>query len=71
MTELFETDYVIYDRDKDHVICFSSDGDIVVYGCKVEAEMDREDTEEVIKCTDLPKHQRERLLKQILENENI
>lgn len=65
MKNLFETDYVIYDKEKDHVVCFSSDQDIVVYGCKIEAEMDRRDSEEVIKCNDLPIHQKTRLLNQI------
>lgn len=68
MTDLFEIDYVIYDREKDHVICFSSNSDIVIYGCKIEAEIDRKGTEEVIKCTELPNHQRKRLIKQIKNN---
>lgn len=68
MSKVFEKNYVIYDKINDHVICFSSDKDIVIYGCKVEAEMDRQGNEEVIECVNLPKHQKQRLIRQIKNN---
>jgi len=65
MKTLHPTDYVIYDKPYDHVIRFSSDDSIVIYGSKEEAELDRQGTEEVIPCTELPAHHQETLKEQI------
>ena len=64
MKKLFETDYVIYDKANDHVIQFG-DGDVVIYGDINEAESDRRGNECVVKCTELPQHWQEIILKQI------
>lgn len=67
MKELFETDYVIYDEANDHVIQFSN-GDIVIFGEKSEAEKDCRGIESgnrVVKCTDLPEHWKQIILTQI------
>ncbi len=66
MKNLFETDYVIYNKAIDQVIQFSGGG-IVVYGNKDEAELDRSGDEVIIPCTDLPTHWKEKLIKQINE----
>ena len=71
MKELFDTDYVIYDKAKDHVLRFEENGQIVIFGVKEEAEQDCRGNEYVVKCTDLPQHQKEILLKQINSYENI
>ena len=65
MKTLQPTDYVIYDRANDHVIQFESDGAIVVYGDKSEADEDCRGNEEVIPCTELPAHHQEKLIEQI------
>jgi hypothetical protein len=65
MITLHPTDYVIYDRANDHVIQFESDGAIVIFGDKAEAEEDCRGNEEVIPCTELPLHQQEILKEQI------
>lgn len=62
--QLFETDYVIYDKANDHVIQFS-DGHIVIFGNKEEADADCRGNEIVIPCTELPPHWKEKLLTQI------
>lgn len=64
MKKLFKTDYVIYDRANDHVIQFE-DGHIVIFGNKEEAIEDCRGNEEVLSCTDLPKHWQEIILNQI------
>ena len=69
MKTLHQTDYVIYDRPHDHVIRFSSDDAIVIYGSKEEAELDRKGIEEVIPCTELPAKYQKELIKQIQEEE--
>jgi hypothetical protein len=65
MKTLHPTDHVIYDKPHDHVIRFSSDDSIVIYGSKEEAEIDRQGTEEVIPCTELPAKYQEELIAQI------
>ncbi len=65
MKILFESDYVIYDRANDHIISWESNGECVIFGSKEEAQEDCRGNEEVIKCTDLPKHQQEKILKEI------
>lgn len=65
MITLHPTDYVIYDRANDHVIQFESDGAIVIFGDKAEAEEDCRGNEEVIPCTELPAHHQETLKQQI------
>lgn len=64
--KLRDTDYVLYDEANDHVVTFT-DGHIVVYGDYEEASEDCYGNESIVKTTDLPKHQQEKLLKQILE----
>ena len=63
--KLFDTDYVIYDRANDHVIQFESNGNMVIFGDIEEAIEDCRGNEEVIKCTELPIHQQEKLIKQL------
>jgi hypothetical protein len=64
MKKEFITDYVLYDRANDHVIQCESDGSIVIFGNKAEAEENCMGNEEVLRCTDLPKHWQEIILKQ-------
>ena len=40
MITLHPTDYVIYDRANDHVIQWETNGDMVIFGDKAEAEED-------------------------------
>jgi hypothetical protein len=63
--QLFETDYVIWDKANDNLVRFGSNDDIVIYGSKEEAEIDCYGNEYVTKCTDLPLHHQEELLNQI------
>lgn len=64
MKQLFPSDYVLYDRANDHVLQFSN-GDIIIFGNKDEAEEDCRGNEEVISCDDLPVHWKEVLISQI------
>lgn len=66
--KLFSTDYVIYDRANDHVIQFESNGNMVIFGDIEEAIEDCRGNEEVIKCTELPIHQQEKLINQLKNN---
>jgi hypothetical protein len=61
---LYPTDYVIYDKANDHVIQFG-DGNVVIFGNYDEAIQDCRGNEQVIKCTDLPVHWQETILKQL------
>lgn len=65
MKKEFRTNYVLYDRANDHVIQWESDGSIVIFGNKSEAEENCMGNEDVLRCTDLPKHWQEIILKQI------
>ena len=62
---LLNTDYVIYDRANDHVVKFETNGEVVIFGVKEEAITDCRGNEEVIRCTDLPKHWQDTILTQI------
>ena len=64
MTELFETDYVIYDKANDNPLQ-DSYGRILLFGNINEALDDCKGNESVISCTDLPIHWQEELIKQI------
>ena len=63
--ELFKTDYVLYDRANDHVLQFEKSGKVIVFGDKQEAIEECRGNEEVLSCTDLPKHWQEIILNQI------
>lgn len=63
--QLFSTDYVLYDRANDHVLKFETSGKVIIFGNKQEAIEDCRGNEEVISCTDLPKHWQETILTQI------
>ena len=63
--KLKDTDYVLFDKENDTLVRWSSDNEIVIYGDKEEAEEDCIDNEYVTKCTDLPEHHQEELRKQI------
>ena len=63
-TNLFNTDYVIYDKANDQVLLFF-DGDIVIFGNKDEADANCRGNEVVIPCTELPIHWKKILLNQI------
>jgi hypothetical protein len=62
---LKNTDYVLFDKENDTLARWSSDNEIVIYGDKEEAEEDCNSNEYVTRCTDLPKHHQEELIKQI------
>lgn len=64
MKELFETDYVIYDKANDNPLQ-DSYGRIIIFGDKQEADDDCRGNEEVISCTELPKHWKDILLQQV------
>jgi len=61
---LKDTDYVLYDKANDSIVCFD-DGEPIIYGIKEEAIEDCYGNEYVVSCTDLPKHQ-QKFLKQTL-----
>jgi hypothetical protein len=62
--KLFSTDYVLYDKANDHVVQFS-DGEVVIFGNKEEAEEECRGNESVVSCTDLPQHWQDIILTQI------
>jgi len=62
--QLFETDYVLWDKANDRLLSFSN-GEVIIYGDREEAEEDCYGNEYVTKCTDLPLHHQEELLNQI------
>lgn len=64
MRKLSNADYVLWDKSTDKLLRYS-DGDIVIYSDRAEVESDRYINECVIKCTDLPIHHQEELIKQI------
>jgi len=47
---------------------WESNGDMVIFGDKAEAEEDCRGNEEVIPCTELPPHHQETLKQQIAKN---
>lgn len=67
MKELFETDYIIYDKANDNPLQ-DSYGRIIIFGNKNEADEDCRGNEIVIPCTELPNHWKDILLKQINED---
>jgi len=62
---LFETDYVIYDKENDKPIFWKFGCQIVIFGDKSEAEENARGNEIVIPCTELPQHWQDEILKQI------
>ena len=68
--KLFDTDFVIWDKANDNLIRWESNGDIVIFGDKDEAENDCYGNESVVSCIDLPQHHQEELLNQIKRNLN-
>jgi hypothetical protein len=64
MKQLFNTDYVLWDKANDSLYQ-DSYGRIIIFGDKKEAEEDCCGNEYVTSCTDLPKNHYEILIKQI------
>lgn len=64
MKKLSNTDYVLWDKATDKLLRYS-DGSIVIYGDRAEVESDCNINECVTKCTELPMHHQEELIKQI------
>ena len=64
MTELYETDYVIYDKANDNPLQ-DSYGRILLFGNIDEALDDCKGNESVIPCTNLPIHWQKELIRQI------
>lgn len=62
--KLNDTDYVLWDKANDKLVSFT-DGEVVIYGDREEAEIDCYGNECVTRCTDLPEHHQEALKKQI------
>ena len=62
--QLKDTDYVVYDKDKDHVLKFWT-GDVAIFSSHEEAMKDCRGNETVVRCTDLPNHWQEKILTQI------
>tara|TARA_R110000868_G_scaffold16590_1_gene74003 strand:- start:433 stop:639 length:207 start_codon:yes stop_codon:yes gene_type:complete len=66
MKTFSETDYVLYNRENNLVARFAFGREYVIFGSKEEAEEDcRGHEQEVVKCTELPKHWQRILLNQI------
>lgn len=65
--KLFDTYYVLWDKANDTLVAFDN-GEVVIYGDKEEAEINCRGNEYVTKCTDLPEHHKEKLIKQQLNN---
>jgi hypothetical protein len=66
--QLFSTDFVLWDKANDSLIRWETNGDIVIFGNKNEAEEDCHSNEVVISCTDLPEYHQEKLINQIKNN---
>ena len=64
MNNLFSTDYVVYNNERQDTLRFSN-GDIIIYGSKAEAEADCEESEIVISCIELPLYFQKLILTQI------
>jgi len=65
MKALFNTDYVIYDKANDSVARWESNGDIILFGDKSEAEADCIGNDVVIPCTELPSKWQAEIINQI------
>jgi hypothetical protein len=61
---LYPTDWVIYDKANDNPLQ-DSYGRVLIFGDKREADDDCRGNENVIRCTDLPIHWQETILKQL------
>ena len=61
MNKLFDTDYVLFDKANDTLVRFTN-GEVIIYGNREEAEIDCYGNEYVTRCTDLPQHHQENLL---------
>ena len=64
MKKLFDTDYVLLDKANDTLVSFTN-GNVIIYGNKDEAEIDCYGNESVTRCTDLPQHHQENLTNQL------
>ena len=64
LKQLQPTDFVIYDRANDNPLQ-DSYGRVILFGVKDEALDDCRGNEEVLSCTDLPKHWQDTILTQI------
>ena len=53
--KLYKTDYVLYDKANDTIVCFNC-GTPIIYNIKEEAIKDCYGNESVVSCLDLPKH---------------
>ena len=65
MKNLFNTDYVVYDKGNDHILRWETSGDMIVFGDKEEAVENCYRNEEAIRCTDLSAHHKKELINQI------
>ena len=61
---LKDTEYVLYDKANDSIVCFD-DGKPMIYGTKQEAIEDCYGNEYVVSCTDLPEHKQKFLIKKL------
>jgi hypothetical protein len=64
MEKLFDTDYVLFDKANDTLVRFTN-GKVIIYSDIEEAEIDCYGNEYVTRCTDLPEHHQEDLIKQL------
>jgi|DEB0MinimDraft_10_1074344.scaffolds.fasta_scaffold248467_3 hypothetical protein len=64
MLGLSNNDYVLVDKSNNQMVRFTN-GDVVIYGDKKEAECDSYGNELVTRCTELPIELQMELLKQI------
>jgi hypothetical protein len=69
MKTLFQTDYIIYDQISKQPHRFT-DGNIVIYGYKEDAELDVLRNEIAISCTELPIYFQKELINQIQNDES-
>jgi len=65
MKKLFDTDYVLFDKENDTLVRWSEDDDVVIFGSKEEANVDCRGNESVVRCTELSEHWTNILLTQI------
>lgn len=61
---LNNTEYVLYDKANDTIVCFDN-GKPIIYGTKEVAYEHCYGNEYVISCTDLPKHTQKFLIKKL------
>jgi len=65
MKKLFDTDYVLFDKENDTLVRWSEDDDVVIFGSKEEADVDCRGNESVVRCTELSEYWTNILLTQI------